>query len=152
MQYKNTVLTEIKNIFTLFNINRDKIALKTLIYYIFELILYYIMKKTLLFLGLLSISVLTSCKKDVTSCIELNKNSVSTGQSIEFTSCSENELSYHWTVTGPETAPENTKAWSDRVITIPLTVSGSYTITLESYSRFSYLGDKATSTATFTVN
>ena len=111
-----------------------------------------IMKKAALFLGLVTLLILSSCKKNVTSCIELDKSSVSTGQSITFTSCSENELSYDWIVTGPDAAPENNLRWSDRVITIPFSVAGTYTITLNSHSKFSLLGDKATSTASFTVN
>ena len=111
------------------------------------------MKKTVLFITLLSILTLSSCKKEeLTSCIESDKSTISTGQSITFTSCSESELSYNWTIVGPEAAPENKMVWSDRIITIPFSVAGAYTITLNTYSRFSLLGDKATSTSTFTVN
>ena len=125
---------------------------KRLIYYIFGVYLIKVMKKTVLFLGLLSITILSSCKKKVTSCIEMDNSSISAGQSINFTSCSENALSLDWNITGPSTAPENSKGWSDKIITVPLTVAGSYTITLDSYSKFSFQGDKASSTASFNVN
>jgi hypothetical protein len=112
-----------------------------------------IMKKTILFLSILSLLALSSCKKKkVTSCIGLDKSSISSGQSIIFTSCSENELSYYWSIDGPDSAAENNMVWNDKQITVPFTTAGTYYITLDSYSEFSFLGDKATSSATFIVN
>lgn len=149
MQDKNTDLSEIFNTFPYYLIPICIITLhKTHIYHIFD-----IMKRIALFFGIVTLLALSSCKKkEVTSCIELDNNAIATGQSITFTSCSENELSYYWTIEGPEDAPENTKVWNDRVITIPFTVTGAYTITLISYSKFSFLGDQATNSKTFTVN
>ena len=67
-------------------------------------------------------------------------------------SCSENELSYYWSIDGPDSAAENNMVWNDKQITVPFTTAGTYYITLDSYSEFSFLGDKATSSATFIVN
>jgi hypothetical protein len=108
--------------------------------------------KKILFFSLVCAFVLSSCKKDLTSCIELDSKSVSIGQTINFTSCSQSELSYSWTIAGPVGAPENEKGWSDRMFSHTFTVAGSYTVTLDTYSEFSLLGEKETSTATFSVN
>jgi len=111
------------------------------------------MKKTTLLLTLLTIIFLSfSCKKEVQSCIELSSNSILPGQSITFTSCSKNELSYDWRITGPEMAPENNLGWSDKEFTRTFTDKGNYTITLKAYSDFSLIGDVSTSTANFSVN
>ncbi len=110
------------------------------------------MKNLLLFTGLLLMLTFISCKKEVQACIDMDNTSISVGQSITFTSCSENELSYWWEIKGPDTAPENSKAWSDRVFTNKFTVAGSYTVTLKVYSDFSFQGDMAETTATFSVN
>ena len=110
------------------------------------------MKKSILSLSILSILSLSSCKKDVTSCIEMDSSSISNGQTITFTSCSENELSYDWRINGPDAAPENNKGWSDKIISVKFTVPGNYEITLKSYPKFSKLGNEATSTTKFTVN
>lgn len=110
------------------------------------------MKKTLLIFSILSISFLFSCKKQVTSCIDLEGYTFNTGTVVTFTSCSKNELSYDWRMTGPVGAPENLIGWSDKVITNNFTLPGAYTITLNTYSKFSLLGDNATTTLDFTVN
>jgi hypothetical protein len=110
------------------------------------------MRNLLLFTGLLIISSFFSCKKEVTACIEMDNTSISVGQSITFTSCSTNELSYWWEIIGPDTAPENNKAWSDKVFTNKFTVAGNYTVTLKAYSDFSFQGSVAETSKTFSVN
>ncbi len=82
----------------------------------------------------------------------MDKTSASVGQTITFTSCSENELSYWWEIKGPDTAPENSKAWSDRVFTNKFTVAGSYTVSLKVYSDFSFQGEMAEISAGFSIN
>ncbi len=108
--------------------------------------------KKIIFFSLLSVLSLGSCKKELTSCIEMDSSSISSGQTINFTSCSENELSYDWRISGPVGAPENDKGWSDRVFSNTFTVPGSYTVTLNTYSKFSLLGENKTSSANFSVN
>ena len=88
------------------------------------------MKNIILFLGIISILYLCSCKKDVTACIDLDGYTYNTGTPVTFTSCSKNELSYDWRMTGPENAPENSKGWSDRIIINTFSIPGAYSITL----------------------
>lgn len=54
-------------------------------------------------------------------------------------------------MSGPAGAPENTKGWSDEVITNVFTVPGTYTVTLTAYKKFSFLGESATAEATLTI-
>jgi len=110
------------------------------------------MKKLFTIFLLVSISFLFSCKKELTACIDLDGYTFKAGTPVTFTSCSKNELSYDWRMSGPVDAPENTKGWSDRVITNTFTVTGAYSITLNTYSKFSLLGEKSTVTLDFTVN
>jgi len=110
------------------------------------------MKNLLLFTGLLLILTFSACKKEITACIEMDNTSISEGQSITFTSCSTNELSYWWEIKGPDTAPENTKAWSDKIFTNKFSVAGSYTVTLKVYSDFSFQGNMAETSESFSVN
>lgn len=110
------------------------------------------MKNIILILGIVSVSFLFSCKKEVTACIDLDGYTYNTGIPVTFTSCSKNELSYDWRMTGPEGAPENTRGWSDPVITNTFTVPGAYKVTLNTYSKFSLLGESASVTLDFTIN
>lgn len=110
------------------------------------------MKKFILFLGIISISFLFSCKKEVTACIDLEGYTFNINTPVTFTSCSKNELSYDWRMLGPDGAPENAKGWSDRVFTNTFTIPGAYKITLNTYSSFSLLGENASVTLDFTVN
>lgn len=52
---------------------------------------------------------------------------------------------------GPTGAPENTQAWSDQQIKVSFSVPGTYTVTLEAFSKFSWMGDVGTATQTVTV-
>ncbi|MFK8037847.1 MAG: hypothetical protein AB8B74_06125 [Crocinitomicaceae bacterium] len=90
--------------------------------------------------------------KPVTACIELDKVSISSGEDITFTSCSENEWSYIWEILGPDSAAENSLMWNDKVFTRTLETPGSYTVKLTTYSDFSFLGDAASESSSFTVN
>ncbi len=100
----------------------------------------------------MGVSFLYSCKKELTSCIDLEGYSYNAGTIVTFTSCSKNELSYDWRMIGPEGAPENTKGWSDRIITNTFSIPGTYKITLNTHSKFSLEGEKKTVTLDFTVN
>jgi hypothetical protein len=98
--------------------------------------------------------VAVACQKDkvVTACIELDKTTVNAGDSITFTSCSENEWSYIWEITGPDSATENGLMWNDRVFTRAMSVPGSYQVKLTTFNDFSFLGDSATDSTSFIVN
>jgi len=95
---------------------------------------------------------LVGCKKPTEACMELSTTSTSVGTPIEFTSCSENALSYEWFIEGPVDAPENEMGWSDPYFSNTFTVSGSYVITLHAYSNFSFLGERSTIEQSFSVN
>jgi hypothetical protein len=113
---------------------------------------YVSMKKIFLYLTVSCLLFLYSCKKEVTSCIDLDSYNFSSGIEVTFTSCSKNELSYDWRMSGPISAPENTKGWSDRIITNTFTIPGQYSITLNTYSDFSLSGKNASTTLDFIVN
>jgi len=110
------------------------------------------MKKSILFFTLLILFTAFSCKKTLTSCIQVDQDTYSVGEVVTLTSCSTNELSYDWRIKGPENAPESLKGWSDKVITNTFTIPGSYTVTLNTYSKFSFQGDNETSTKVLTIN
>lgn len=54
-------------------------------------------------------------------------------------------------MSGPEGAPENDMAWSDIQFTHTFTIPGTYIVTLNAYSKFSFLGDVSTTTQTITI-
>ena len=110
------------------------------------------MNKPLLVFALILATTLVSCKKKLTACIEMESTTFSVGQEVTFTSCSENVISYDWRISGPSSAPENMKGWSDRIITNSFSVPGSYTITLSTFDDFSLMGNKETESKTFTIN
>lgn len=110
------------------------------------------MKKIITLLTIVSATFLFSCKKEVTACIDVEGYVYNAGSPVTFTSCSKNELSYDWRMSGPVDAPENSRGWSDPVIVNTFTIPGSYSITLNTYSNFSLLGENASVTLDFTVN
>ena len=91
------------------------------------------------------------CNRPPKPCIEMDQSTVSVGIPVTFTSCSKRALSYEWFMDGPPTAPENSMGWSDEMIINSFTVPGTYTITLNVYSKFGFIGEMATTTATFVV-
>jgi len=95
----------------------------------------------------------TSCNKNlqVTACIELSKSNITANDSITFTSCSENEWSYLWEISGPDSLIQ-TLGWSDRVFTQQFTMTGAYKVKLTTFNDFSFLGDSASDSVTFNVN
>ncbi|MFK8045437.1 MAG: PKD domain-containing protein [Crocinitomicaceae bacterium] len=99
-------------------------------------------------------ALVISCKKvkEPIPCIETDKSSVSAGDSITFTSCSENELSYIWEITGPDSSTENGLMWNDRVFTRAMSVPGTYKVKLIVFNNFSFLGDSASDSTTVVVN
>jgi len=101
--------------------------------------------------GLMSILGLVGCNKPPKPCIEMDQTTVSIGTPVTFTSCSKRALSFEWFMDGPTAAPENLMGWSDEIITHTFSVSGTYTITLNVYSKFGYIGDMESTTATLVV-
>jgi len=91
------------------------------------------------------------CNKPPKACIEMDQTTVGVGVPVTFTSCSKRALSYEWFMDGPPPAPENSQGWSDPQIIHSFSVAGTYTITLNVYSKFGFAGDKATATATLVV-
>ncbi len=112
------------------------------------------MKQSFLFLLAIGSLFTIACTKDkqVTACIDLDKTTINAGDSITFTSCSENEWSYEWTIMGPDSAVENSLGWSDVYFVRKFDTPGSYEVKLVTYSDFSFLGASARDSATFTVN
>lgn len=108
-------------------------------------------KKILLFLGLFTL-LLSSCKKPPVACMELSTTNTPTGAPVEFSSCSERALSYEWFMEGPDGAPENTQGWSDEFFSHSFSVPGTYTITLNAYSDFSFTGEMSSTQETITIN
>lgn len=95
--------------------------------------------------------VAASCAKQPEACIDKGQTTVNTGTPVTFTSCSKHTLSQDWFMQGPAGAPENTMGWSDAQFTHTFTVTGTYTVTLNAYSKFSFQGDVNTATQTVTV-
>ena len=112
------------------------------------------MKKSVLFILLGLATTFSACNKNksLTACFEMSSTSINVGESIDFTSCSENELSLDWRITGPDSAIENSKGWSDALFTNTFNTPGSYTVVLKTFSGFSLLGNMETDSSTFTVN
>ena len=100
----------------------------------------------------LLVLVSLGCKKVPEACMELSANSVSTGTPLEFSSCSKKALSFEWFMSGPEGAPENNMGWSDPNFSHSFSVPGSYTITLNAYYDFSFMGEMSTVQETISVN
>lgn len=96
-------------------------------------------------------ALMLSCNKPPTACIEVDQTTVSVGTTVTLKSCSKKALSYEWFMSGPAGAPENTKGWSDELITNTFTVAGNYTVTLTAYKRYSFLGESSTAETTITV-
>jgi hypothetical protein len=109
-----------------------------------------IMKKlSIIFLFVL---LFVGCGKPPEACMELSSNNVVAGAAIEFTSCSKRALSFEWFIAGPEGAPENEIGWSNPEFSHAFTVPGAYTVTLNAYHDFSFMGDVSTIQENFTVN
>lgn len=98
--------------------------------------------------------VAIACEKDkpVTACIALDKVNITSGDAITFTSCSENEWSYIWEISGPDSAAENGLMWNDKTFTQKVDKPGSYKVKLTAFSDFSFLGDSASDSTSFNVN
>lgn len=86
------------------------------------------------------------------ACIETDSNSASVGTPITFTSCSKQALSFEWFMTGPSGAPENAQGWSEEIFVHSFTVPGTYLVELTAYKRYSWVGEKSTTTTTITIN
>ncbi|MBI3136807.1 MAG: hypothetical protein HYZ14_19185 [Bacteroidetes bacterium] len=94
---------------------------------------------------------LVACNKPPEACIDNGQTTASVGSPVSFVSCSKHTLSQDWFMSGPAGAPENTMGWSDAQFTHTFTVTGTYVVTLNAYSKFSFLGDVSTTTQTITI-
>lgn len=103
-------------------------------------------------LSLLIPLLFVACNKPPEACIDNGQTTASVGTPVSFTSCSKRALSQDWYMSGPAGAPENTMAWSDIQFTHTFTIPGTYVVTLNAYSKFSFLGDVSTTTQTVTIN
>ncbi len=92
-----------------------------------------------------------SCNKPPEACIEIDNTSPAVGESVTFTSCSKRTLSFIWRFDGPVGAPENAIGSSDESFQMDFSVPGAYTITLEAYKKFSFLGEMNSTSESFTV-
>jgi hypothetical protein len=104
-----------------------------------------------LILLVLGIALLAGCNRPPKPCFEMDADVVSIGTPVTFTSCSKRTLSYEWFMDGPAGAPENAMGWSDPQIIHAFSVAGTYTITLNCYSKFSFLGEMRSTTGMLTV-
>ena len=96
--------------------------------------------------------IAVGCNKPPEACIEMEPSSAAVGEPIEFKSCSKRALSYLWTFEGPDSAAVNDTARSESVITMSFDMPGNYTVYLEAYKKYSWLGESSTATASFTIN
>lgn len=81
----------------------------------------------------------------------MDTTTASVGQTITFTSCSKRSLSWVWSFSGPVGAPENTTGSSDEMYQHAFSVPGTYTVQLDAYEKFSFLGEMNSTTATFVI-
>ena len=85
-------------------------------------------KKSILFIAILGMASLSqSCKKTPTACFTASSTSVSVGDNVTFTNCSENAKSYSWDFgDGVTSTDENpTHSYSN---------AGTYTVTMDCYN------------------
>ena len=92
-----------------------------------------------------------SCNKPPEACIEIDNTSPTVGETVTFSSCSKRTLSFIWSFEGPTGAPENSIGSSDESFQMDFSVPGSYTVTLEAYKKFSFLGEMNATSENFTV-
>ncbi|MCB9223520.1 MAG: PKD domain-containing protein [Crocinitomicaceae bacterium] len=103
-------------------------------------------------LVLLIAFIAASCSKDPEACIEVDKNSVTVGESIQLTSCSKRALSFIWSFSGPEGATANSIQRSEESFSFSFDTAGSYTVKLQAFYRYSWLGAWDTTNTVITVN
>ena len=102
-----------------------------------------------LFLGL----VLFSCNKPPEACITTSNESPAVGTEVELSAtCSEKAKSYIWSFEGPSSSIYNNIQRSEQVIMIAFDTAGTYTVTLDVFKEFSWLGESASTQTTLTVN
>lgn len=104
------------------------------------------------FLSFILIGMSCDKNKPVTACIDLDQTTINAGDTITFTSCSENEWSYIWEISGPDSALENGLMWNDKVFKRAINAPGSYKVKLTTFSDFSFLGNSAADSTSFNVN
>ena len=102
-----------------------------------------------LFLGI----IMFSCNKPPEACISVDNNSPGVGTDIQLSAdCSKHALSYIWKFEGPASSSLNSVERSEEIITVAFDTVGSYTITLEAYQKYSWVGQMSSTTTTVSVN
>lgn len=109
------------------------------------------MKLTYLIGAIFILIGVQSCNRPPEACIEISSNSAAVNTPITFKSCSKRALSQDWYFSGPANAPENDSAYSDLEFSHAFTVPGNYTVTLNAYSKFSFLGDVNSTSLDFII-
>ena len=103
----------------------------------------------ILFLAL----IFTACKKDPIPCMEIDNENPAVGVPVTINmNCSKKTISHEFFMEGPVGAPENSMGWSEHQFTHTFTIPGTYTVILNAYNDFSFLGDMESTTRTITVN
>lgn len=82
---------------------------------------------------ILGISILSSCTEDVDSCVEIDKTSVSLGESVKVTDCSSNA---EYTIVDYGDGSDSAEFSGPKAITYHK--AGIYTITLYAYDNYGY--------------
>lgn len=104
-------------------------------------------------ISILLVTTLFSCSKPPEACIISDNSSTTVGTAVTLSaSCSKRALSYIWSFEGPVDSNLNNVERSEEEITVAFDVAGSYTITLEAYEKFSWLGQMGSTTTSVSVN
>lgn len=97
--------------------------------------------------------VLLSCNKPPEACITASSESPSVGETVELSAaCTKKAKSYIWSFEGPSSSVLNNIQRSEQVIMIAFDTAGTYTVTLDAYSDFSWLGSTGSTQTTINVN
>ena len=111
------------------------------------------MKKTTLLFLLFGLGAITSCEKAVVACLETSSQSAAVGEEITLSSqCSEHALSFLWSFQGPAGASANTIQRSEDLFQFSFDTAGSYTVRLEAFRNYSWVGDTDSTFTTIVIN
>ena len=85
--------------------------------------------------------------------MEIDNENPSVGTPVTINmNCSKKTISHEFFMEGPVGAPENGMGWTDNQIVHTFTIPGTYTVILNAYNDFSFLGDMESTTRTIQVN
>ena len=101
---------------------------------------------------LFTIFLMFSCSKNPEACIAVNKSSVAVGENIQFTSCSKRALSFIWSFSGPTGSSANNIERSEETFAYAFDTAGTYTVKLQAFYKYSWLGAWDTTSTVVTIN